>query len=92
MDHSAMAKVIETYEACKADRGVIDFEDVLLLTVGILEDRGDIAAAVRRQYRSFVVDEYQDVSALQQRLLDAWVGDRDDVCVVGDPAQTDPYC
>lgn len=88
MDHSAMAKVIETYEACKADRGVIDFEDVLLLTVGILEDRGDIAAAVRRQYRSFVVDEYQDVSALQQRLLDAWVGDRDDVCVVGDPAQT----
>ena len=88
MDLSAMAKVIETYETVKADRGVIDFEDVLLLTVGILEDRGDIAAAVRRQYRSFVVDEYQDVSALQQRLLDAWVGERDDVCVVGDPSQT----
>lgn len=88
MDHSAMAKVLDAYEACKSDRGVIDFEDVLLLTVGILEDREDIAAAVRRQYRAFVVDEYQDVSTLQQRLLDAWLGDRRDVCVVGDPAQT----
>ena len=88
MDLSAMAKVIDAYERAKADRGVIDFEDVLLLTVGILEDRDDIAAAVRRQYRSFVVDEYQDVSALQQRLLDAWAGGRDDICVVGDPSQT----
>lgn len=88
MDLSAMAKVIDAYEAGKGERGVIDFEDVLLLTVGILEDRDDIAAAVRRQYRSFVVDEFQDVSALQQRLLDAWVGERDDLCVVGDPNQT----
>lgn len=88
MDLSAMAKVIDAYETCKSDRGVIDFEDVLLLTVGILEDREDIATAIRRQYRAFVVDEYQDVSALQQRLLDAWAGDRDDICVVGDPAQT----
>ena len=88
MDLSAMAKVLEAYEASKESRGVIDFEDVLLLTVGILEDRGDIAAAVRRQYRAFVVDEYQDVSALQQRLLDAWAGDRKDICVVGDPSQT----
>ncbi|MCA1782363.1 MAG: ATP-dependent DNA helicase UvrD2 [Dermatophilaceae bacterium] len=88
MDLSAMAKVIDAYEACKSDRSVIDFEDVLLLTVGILEDRDDIAAAVRRQYRAFVVDEYQDVSALQQRLLDAWAGGRDDICVVGDPSQT----
>lgn len=88
MDLSAMAKVIDTYENVKNDRAVIDFEDVLLLTVGILEDRADIATAVRGQYRAFVVDEYQDVSALQQRLLDAWIGGRDDVCVVGDPAQT----
>ena len=88
MDLSAMAKVLDAYEQCKGGRGVIDFEDVLLLTVGILEDRDDIAAAVRRQYRAFVVDEYQDVSALQQRLLEAWAGGRDDICVVGDPSQT----
>jgi DNA helicase-2/ATP-dependent DNA helicase PcrA len=61
---------------------------VLLLTIGILEDREDIARTVRGQYRDFVVDEYQDVNALQQRLLDLWLGERSDVCVVGDPAQT----
>jgi DNA helicase-2/ATP-dependent DNA helicase PcrA len=88
LDVTAMARLLEAYEQTKTARGVIDFEDVLLLTVGILAERDDIARAVRAQYRHFVVDEYQDVSALQQRLLDLWVGERDDVCVVGDPAQT----
>jgi DNA helicase II / ATP-dependent DNA helicase PcrA len=88
LDLTAMARLLEAYEETKTARGVIDFEDVLLLTVGILAEREDIARAVRAQYRHFVVDEYQDVSALQQRLLDLWVGERDDVCVVGDPAQT----
>jgi DNA helicase II / ATP-dependent DNA helicase PcrA len=88
LDATAMARVLQAYEEVKAERGVIDFEDVLLLTVGILAERDDIARAVRSQYRHFVVDEYQDVNALQQRLLDLWVGDRDDVCVVGDAAQT----
>lgn len=88
MDHTAMARLISTYEDVKGERGVIDFEDVLLLTVGILEEREDIARTVRDQYRHFVVDEYQDVNALQQRLLDLWLGGRGDICVVGDPAQT----
>ncbi|NYG06189.1 DNA helicase-2/ATP-dependent DNA helicase PcrA [Phycicoccus badiiscoriae] len=88
LDATAMARVLEAYEQVKTQRGVIDFEDVLLLTVGILAEREDIARAVRSQYRHFVVDEYQDVNALQQRLLDLWVGGRDDLCVVGDPAQT----
>ncbi len=88
MDLTAMARLISAYEDVKGERGVIDFEDVLLLTVGILEERGDIAQTVRNQYRHFVVDEYQDVNALQQRLLDLWLGDRGDICVVGDPAQT----
>ncbi|HEY8822314.1 MAG TPA: ATP-dependent DNA helicase UvrD2 [Dermatophilaceae bacterium] len=88
LDVTAMARLLQTYEEVKAERGVIDFEDVLLLTVGILAERDDIARVVRSQYRHFVVDEYQDVNALQQRLLDLWVGQRDDVCVVGDAAQT----
>ena len=83
-----MARLLETYEQVKSDRGVIDFEDVLLVTVGILAERDDIARTIRQQYRHFVVDEYQDVNTLQQRLLDLWLGERDDVCVVGDPAQT----
>jgi DNA helicase-2/ATP-dependent DNA helicase PcrA len=56
--------------------------------VGILTDRHDIAETVRRQYQHFVVDEYQDVSPLQQRLLTLWLGDRDSLCVVGDASQT----
>jgi DNA helicase-2/ATP-dependent DNA helicase PcrA len=88
VDHTAMARILASYEEVKSGRGVIDFEDVLLLMVGILEEQGEVARAVRDQYRHFVVDEYQDVNALQQRLLDLWRGERQDLCVVGDPAQT----
>ena len=88
LDLTAMSRVIASYEEVKAERGVIDFEDVLLVLVGILEENDTVARAVREQYRSFVVDEYQDVNALQQRLLDLWLADRQDICVVGDPAQT----
>lgn len=87
-DAAEIARIYTTYEQLKRDRGVIDFEDVLLLTVGVLEDRPDVAEAVRSQYQHFVVDEYQDVSPLQQRLLDLWLGGRDNLCVVGDASQT----
>ncbi|MEU9096998.1 ATP-dependent DNA helicase UvrD2 [Streptomyces sp. NPDC048361] len=87
-DPAEIAQIYRMYEQLKQDRGVIDFEDVLLLTVGVLQDRHDIADQVRRQYQHFVVDEYQDVSPLQQRLLDLWLGDRDTLCVVGDASQT----
>ncbi len=87
-DVRTMQRLYQSYEDLKADRHLIDFEDVLLITVGILEEDERIAAAVHSQYRQFVVDEYQDVSPLQQRLLNAWLGQRDDVCVVGDASQT----
>ncbi|MFD9336533.1 ATP-dependent DNA helicase UvrD2 [Streptomyces sp. NPDC060028] len=87
-DTAEIAQIYGTYEQLKRDRGMIDFEDVLLLTVGILQDRHDIAEQIRTQYQHFVVDEYQDVSPLQQRLLDLWLGERDSLCVVGDASQT----
>ncbi|MFD4567785.1 ATP-dependent DNA helicase UvrD2 [Streptomyces sp. NPDC058467] len=87
-DPAEIAQVYGTYEDLKRDRAVIDFEDVLLLTVAILQDRHDIAEQVRSQYQHFVVDEYQDVSPLQQRLLELWLGERDSLCVVGDASQT----
>ncbi|MFJ9849724.1 ATP-dependent DNA helicase UvrD2 [Streptomyces sp. NPDC101150] len=87
-DPAEIGQIYRTYEQLKRDRGAIDFEDVLLLTVGVLQDRHDIAEQVRAQYQHFVVDEYQDVSPLQQRLLDLWLGDRDNLCVVGDASQT----
>lgn len=83
-----MCRLFRAYEDLKDERNIIDFEDVLLLTVGVLEEDPQVAAEVRKQYRHFVVDEYQDVSPLQQRLLDAWLGGRDDLCVVGDASQT----
>ncbi|MCS0634398.1 ATP-dependent DNA helicase UvrD2 [Streptomyces sp. LP05-1] len=87
-DRAEIGQIYAMYEQLKRDRGVIDFEDVLLLTVAVLQDRHDIADQVRRQYQHFVVDEYQDVSPLQQRLLELWLGDRNSICVVGDASQT----
>ena len=82
------ARLLDAYEVAKNERGVMDFEDVLLTMSGILHEYEDVARKVRTQYRNFVVDEYQDVSLLQQHLLDLWLGGRHDVCVVGDVAQT----
>ncbi|MGN7976957.1 ATP-dependent helicase [Microbacterium sp. 22195] len=76
------------YEQLKDDRRQLDFEDVLLACAGMLETEPRVAAAVHEQYRHFTVDEYQDVSPLQNRLLELWLGDRRDICVVGDASQT----
>ncbi len=88
LDAAEVARLYAGYEAAKRERGALDFEDVLLLTVAVLEERADIADQVRAQYRYLVVDEYQDVNPLQQALLDLWLGSRDDLCVVGDASQT----
>ncbi len=76
------------YAALLEERRQIDFEDVLVLLTGMLESEPRVALQVRERYRFFTVDEYQDVSPLQHALLRVWLGDRDDVCVVGDASQT----
>ena len=83
-----MAEVFAAYEQVKRTSGVIDFEDLLRAAVWGIEEHSDVAEQIRAQYRHFVVDEYQDVNPLQQRLLDAWLGGRDDLTVVGDASQT----
>jgi DNA helicase-2/ATP-dependent DNA helicase PcrA len=85
---ASVAAVLVAYEEVKARAGLLDFEDLLLVTAAAIEEHRDVAEELRARYRHFVVDEYQDVSPLQQRLLDAWLGGRDDLCVVGDPNQT----
>ncbi|MCH9718617.1 MAG: ATP-dependent DNA helicase UvrD2 [Actinomycetia bacterium] len=87
IDPGSIAQAMSAYEEAKSAAGVIDFADVLLITIGMLQSRSDVRESVRRQYRWFTVDEYQDVSPLQQRLLDLWLGDRGQLCAVGDPAQ-----
>lgn len=87
-DLATVARVFASYEQVKRDQGRMDMEDVLLVTAALLAEDERVAAQVRRQYRWFVVDEFQDVSPIQAALLDLWLGGRGDLCVVGDPAQT----
>ena len=85
---TSVARIYEGYEEIKRGQTRMDMEDVLLFAAGLLADEEAVAAQVRRQYKWLVVDEFQDVSPLQSALLDLWLGGRDEICVVGDPAQT----
>lgn len=88
LDAGQLLDLHQAYESVKDARRQLDFEDVLLATAGMIESEPWVAQQVREQYRFFVVDEYQDVSPLQQHLLDLWLGERQDLCVVGDASQT----
>ena len=83
-----LVSIHEVYEDLKVKSQKLDWEDVLILTLGMLQAEPRILAHVQQQYRFFTVDEYQDISPLQQALLEMWLGDRNDLCVVGDPNQT----
>ncbi len=83
-----MARVFREYERRKAASGLIDFEDLLEQAVRLYEEDEWAIAALRERYRAFTVDEYQDVNLLQQSLLELWVGERDDLCAVGDDYQS----
>ncbi|MGK2880921.1 MAG: ATP-dependent DNA helicase UvrD2 [Mycobacterium sp.] len=90
-DAARVAAVYATYEKLKADRDgvmLLDFDDLLLHTAAAIENDAAVAQEFRDRYRCFVVDEYQDVTPLQQRVLGAWLGPRDDLTVVGDANQT----
>jgi DNA helicase-2/ATP-dependent DNA helicase PcrA len=83
-----MERVFRTYEERKADRGLLDFEDLLELAIRMYDEDLAALAGFRERYRAFTVDEYQDVNLLQQSLLERWLGERDDLCVVGDDYQS----
>ncbi|WP_328352666.1 ATP-dependent DNA helicase UvrD2 [Mycobacterium sp. NBC_00419] len=91
LDAAKVAAVYAAYEKLKANRdgiALLDFDDLLLHTAGAIENDPAVAEEFRDRYRCFVVDEYQDVTPLQQRVLSAWLGNRDDLTVVGDANQT----
>lgn len=88
LDLEKVLALQRVYEELKDARRQLDFEDVLLACAGMIDSEPRVAEQVREQYRYFTVDEYQDVSPLQQRLLDLWLGDRQELCVVGDASQT----
>ena len=83
-----IAQVYTAYMSLMKQERAMDFEDVLLLTAAMLEEEREVRERVQDQYRHFTIDEYQDISPLQQRVINAWLGSRQELCVVGDPAQT----
>jgi len=83
-----MATVFHEYERRKSGSGLIDFEDLLELTIRMYEEDEWALAALRERFAAFTVDEYQDVNLLQQTLLDLWLGPREDLCAVGDDYQS----
>ncbi len=83
-----VGRLYQAYEQLRRDRQLIDFESVLELTAAVLYTEPAMAREVHSAFRYFTVDEFQDVNPLQKLLLDAWLGGRDDLCVVGDPQQT----
>ena len=82
-----LRRVFREYERRKNAEGLLDFEDLLERTVRLLESDDEARAAVHDRWRAFTVDEYQDVNLLQQALLDLWLGERDELCAVGDDYQ-----
>jgi len=84
----AVGRLYQAYEQLRRDRQLIDFESVLELTAALLFSEPAAAREVHAAFRYFTVDEFQDVNPLQKLLLDAWLGGRDELCVVGDPQQT----
>jgi DNA helicase II / ATP-dependent DNA helicase PcrA len=87
-DPETVSRIFAAYEKAKRERTRIDFEDILLCAAALMSEHPEIAETIRRTYRHLVVDEYQDVSPLQEALLNLWRGERAELCVVGDPAQT----
>ena len=83
-----MLRVYREYERRKVDQGWVDFEDLLELTIRLFDADAGALEQVRDRYRAFTVDEYQDVNLLQQTLLDRWLGERDELCAVGDDYQS----
>jgi DNA helicase-2/ATP-dependent DNA helicase PcrA len=83
-----MHRVYDGYERRKRSMGRLDFEDMLALALRLFDEHPDAAEQVRERFAAFTVDEYQDVNPLQAALLERWLGDRDDLCVVGDDYQT----
>jgi DNA helicase-2/ATP-dependent DNA helicase PcrA len=87
LSETDLRAVLAEYERSKTEQNQLDWEDVLVLCLGMLLEQPIALDEVRQQYRHFTVDEYQDFSPLQQQLLSLWIGDRSDICVVGDERQ-----
>lgn len=82
-----VAEIYARYEASLRTRNLLDHTDLLTRATALIQEHESVAQTVRRRARFLVVDEYQDTDPAQQQLLEAWLGDGEDITVVGDPRQ-----
>lgn len=66
----------------------LDFDDLLVLTVRLLEERPDVLELYQKKFRHILVDEYQDTNSVQGRMIDLLAGDSNSLMAVGDDAQS----
>ena len=85
---SEFVEAVQRYEDMKKANNMMDYADALIRCVRMIENVPHVAERIRSRYEHFLVDEYQDNDPVQERLLDAWLGGRNSICVVGDPRQT----
>lgn len=88
LSQEQFSDLVNRYQEQKLQRRLMDWEDTLLLCTGLLRNEPRLLSHFQQQYRFFTVDEYQDISPLQEGLLRTWLGERSELCVVGDPRQT----
>jgi DNA helicase-2/ATP-dependent DNA helicase PcrA len=88
LSQEQFSDLVDRYQDQKLQRRLMDWEDTLLLCTGLLRNEPRLLSHFQQQYRFFTVDEYQDISPLQEGLLRTWLGERSELCVVGDPRQT----
>lgn len=75
------------YERSLRRRRMLDLDDVLIRSADLMHGDAGFAERVRWRYRHLSVDEFQDVNPAQFRLIETLMGDRPDICAVGDPNQ-----
>ena len=82
-----IADLYDAYGSFKRKRTLLDFDDILIECTQLLRTDKAFKSAQHWVFRHFFVDEFQDLNQLQFNLLRQWIGNRSDLCVVGDPDQ-----
>ena len=83
-----IARAYEKYQTRLKDNNALDFDDIIYVTVRLLQENEDIRQYYQRKFRYVLVDEYQDTNHMQYLLTSLLAGGYENICVVGDDDQS----
>ena len=83
-----VARAYEIYQKKLYENNALDFDDIIFLTVRLLQENGDLREYYQRKFRYVLVDEYQDTNHMQYLLTSLLAGGHQNICVVGDDDQS----